>query len=162
MILHTNKIKVKLLKCPEFEFKPWQVNDSSQTNQGTDHLVSHKERERASVGVVDESLTNDDESEVCVAKLVDAPKGKPINCSFLKPKLGKKEEMRFTFNVSKCDKLFDVLLQNNVIKLKGGHMIPTVEQLSRKKYCKWHDLFSHITNECNYFRWQIQSALNDS
>jgi hypothetical protein len=27
--------------CPEFELKPRQVNDSSQSNQGTDHLVSH-------------------------------------------------------------------------------------------------------------------------
>jgi hypothetical protein len=26
---------------PGFEFKPRQVNDSSQSNQGTDHLVSH-------------------------------------------------------------------------------------------------------------------------
>jgi hypothetical protein len=25
---------------PGFEFKPRQVNDSSQSNQGTDHLVS--------------------------------------------------------------------------------------------------------------------------
>jgi hypothetical protein len=25
---------------PVFEFKPHQVNDSSQSNQGTDHLVS--------------------------------------------------------------------------------------------------------------------------
>jgi hypothetical protein len=31
-------IKVKLPKCLEFKFKPWQVNDSSQSNQGT-HLV---------------------------------------------------------------------------------------------------------------------------
>jgi hypothetical protein len=35
------KIKVKQLKRPGFEFKPHQVNDSSQSNQGTDHLVSH-------------------------------------------------------------------------------------------------------------------------
>jgi hypothetical protein len=27
-------------KCPGFEFKALQVNDSSQSNQGTDHLVS--------------------------------------------------------------------------------------------------------------------------
>jgi hypothetical protein len=27
---------------PGFEFKPCQVNDSSQSNQGTNHLVSHK------------------------------------------------------------------------------------------------------------------------
>jgi hypothetical protein len=28
------------LKCPGFEFKHSQVNDSSQSNQGTDNLVS--------------------------------------------------------------------------------------------------------------------------
>jgi hypothetical protein len=34
------QVKVKLPKCPRFEFKPRQVNDSSQSNQGSDHLVS--------------------------------------------------------------------------------------------------------------------------
>lgn len=55
-------------------------------------------------------------------------------CSFLKPDPGKKDEMKFMIDVSKCDKLFDALLQNNVIRLKGGHVIPTVEQLAQKKY----------------------------
>jgi hypothetical protein len=76
-------------------------------------------------------------------------------------KLGKKDDLKFTFDVTKCDKLFYVLLQNKVIKLKGGHVMPTAEQLAQKKYCKWHDSFSHTTNKCNYFRWQKQSALND-
>jgi hypothetical protein len=31
----------------------------------------------------------------------------------------------------------------------------------RGKYCKWHDTFSHTTNECNYFHCQVQLALND-
>jgi hypothetical protein len=36
-----NKIKVvEPPKCPRFEFKPHQVNDSSQSIQGIDHLVS--------------------------------------------------------------------------------------------------------------------------
>jgi hypothetical protein len=82
-------------------------------------------------------------------------------CSFLKPGPRKKDEMKFMFDVSKCDKLFDVLLQNNVIRLKGGHVIPTAEQLAQKKYCKWYDSLSHTTNKCNYFHQQIQSALND-
>jgi hypothetical protein len=34
------EIKVKLPKYLGFKFKPRQVNDSSQSNQGTDHLVS--------------------------------------------------------------------------------------------------------------------------
>jgi hypothetical protein len=35
------RIKVKQSNHPEFEFKPRQVNDSSPSNQWTDHLVSH-------------------------------------------------------------------------------------------------------------------------
>jgi hypothetical protein len=36
------EIKVKLLKYLGFKFKHRQVNDSSQSNHETDHLVSHK------------------------------------------------------------------------------------------------------------------------
>jgi hypothetical protein len=40
-ILQWNKDKRKTKwNCPGFEFRPRQVNDSSQSNQGTDHLVS--------------------------------------------------------------------------------------------------------------------------
>jgi hypothetical protein len=38
---HDTKDKGELLKCLRFEFNPHQVNDLSQSNQGTDHLVSH-------------------------------------------------------------------------------------------------------------------------
>jgi hypothetical protein len=111
--------------------------------------------------MVEDSPDSDDEVEVCVEEWVDNPKGKLMTCSFLKPGPGNKEEMCLTFDISKCDKLFDVLLQNNIIRLKGGHVIATAYQLARKKYCKWHDSFSHTTNKCNYFHRQIQSALND-
>jgi hypothetical protein len=37
---HKDKRKTKQ-NCPGFEFKPHQVNDSSQSNQGTDYLISH-------------------------------------------------------------------------------------------------------------------------
>jgi hypothetical protein len=41
MILQMKQNKRKTKRnYPEFEFKPHQVNDSSQSNQGTDHLVS--------------------------------------------------------------------------------------------------------------------------
>jgi hypothetical protein len=41
VILHMNKGNiVEPEKCPGCEFKPRHVNDSSQSNQGTDHLVS--------------------------------------------------------------------------------------------------------------------------
>jgi hypothetical protein len=71
--------------------------------------------------------------------------------SVLEAYLWPKDEMRFTFDVSKCDKLFNVLVQGGVIRIKEGHNIPTPESLAKKRYCKWHHSYSHSTNECNYF-----------
>jgi hypothetical protein len=74
-----------------------------------------KEKERASIGLVEDGPDGDDGTDVCMAEWVDTPKKKPMTCPFLKPRPRKKEQMCFKFNVSNCDKLFDVLLQNNVI-----------------------------------------------
>jgi hypothetical protein len=70
--------------------------------------------------------------------------------------------VKFTFDITKCDKLFDVLLQNNIICLSEGHNIPPPCQIAKGKYYRWHTTFSHTTNECNYFHRQVQSTLNDS
>jgi hypothetical protein len=40
-------------------------------------------------------------------------------------------------------------------------LYPHKTNSQKKKYCKWHDSYSHTTNECNYFHWQVQSVLND-
>ena len=42
-----------------------------------------------------------------------------------------------------------------------SHAIQPVEELKRRAYCKWHNSFSHATNDCNIFRRQIQSAINE-
>jgi hypothetical protein len=93
---------------------------------------------------------------------VSTAKGRPLACSFLKPSPDRKEEVKFTFDVSKCDKLLDVLLQNKVIRLSEGHVIPPAAQIAKGKYCKWHGTYSHNTNDCNYFHRQVQLVLNDS
>jgi hypothetical protein len=36
-----------------------------------------------------------------------------------------------------------------------------MDELKRHAYCKWHNSFSHATNDCNVFRRQIQSAINE-
>jgi hypothetical protein len=41
-----------------------------------------------------------------------------------------KEEVQFTFDVTKCDKLFDVLLRGGVIHLAEGHVMPSAEVLA--------------------------------
>jgi hypothetical protein len=99
------------------------------------------------VNFVEEESIDDSDAEICVAEWIDTPKNKLISCSFVKPNVSQKDEMKHTFDVSKCDKLSDVLVQGGVIKLKEDHNIPTAELLAKKKYCKWHDSYSHTTNK---------------
>jgi hypothetical protein len=47
--------------------------------------------------------------------------------------------MKFIFDVSKCDKIFDYLLQWKQIKLSNGHVMPPPEELKRRAYCKYHN-----------------------
>jgi hypothetical protein len=94
----------------------------------------------------------EEDNEICVAEWVETPGDKPISFSFLKPNGGRRDEMKYTFDVSKCDRLFDMLLRGGVIRLIEGHVLPSADMLAKKKYCKWHDSYSHTTNECNYFR----------
>jgi hypothetical protein len=64
---------------------------------------------------VDEEANDEEGDEICVAVWVENPGVKLISCSFLKPNRGRREEMRYIFDVSKCDCLFDLLLQGGVI-----------------------------------------------
>ena len=57
--------------------------------------------------------------------------------------------MKFTFDVSKCDRIFDELLKHGNIRL--SHAIPSPEELKRHAYCKWYNSFSHATNDCIVF-----------
>jgi hypothetical protein len=99
------------------------------------------------VSCVEQESASEDENKICVTEWVDTPKDKPIPSSFSRPNPGTKEEMKFTFDVSKSNKLLDVLVKGGVIRLAEGHVIPTPEQLARRKYCKWHDSYSHTTND---------------
>ena len=71
----------------------------------------------------------------------------------------RQEQARFTFDVSKCDRIFDELIRSGNIKL--SHVIPPLEELKRHAYCKWHNSFSHTTNDCNVFCRRVQSAVNE-
>jgi hypothetical protein len=53
---------------------------------------------------MEEDAVSDKDAGVCVAEWVDMAQGKPFACWFLKPSPGKKDEMKLTFDLSKCDK----------------------------------------------------------
>jgi hypothetical protein len=74
-----------------------------------------------------ESLNNE-EADMCVAEWNWGSKSKPFVCSRFK--LASKrwqDEMCYTFDVAKCDKIFDYLLQEKQIKLPSNHVIPSPE-----------------------------------
>jgi len=58
----------------------------------------------------------------------------------------------YDFDVTKADKIFDFLLEKGQLRLSTNHVIPSAEELKRKKYCKFHNTSSHGTNECRVFK----------
>jgi hypothetical protein len=66
---------------------------------------------------MEEDPVSDEDAAVCIAEWVDTTPGKLLACAFLKPSPRKKDDVKFTFNVTKYNKLYDVLLQNKVIRL---------------------------------------------
>jgi hypothetical protein len=85
---------------------------------------------------------------------------KSLACSSLQSVQKKRQEgVKFTFNIGKCDKIFDELLKNGNIKI--NHTVPSIDELKRRAYYRWHNSFSHTTNDCNVFHRQIQSAINE-
>jgi hypothetical protein len=75
---------------------------------------ANKDKEKHHVHYLDDEVEDEEGNEICVAEWVEKPGDKPISCSFLKPN-GGRDEMKYTFVVSKCDCLFDLLLQGGVI-----------------------------------------------
>jgi hypothetical protein len=67
---------------------------------------------------------------------------------------------KYTFDITKADKIFDLLLEKVHIKLTAGHKIPSAEELKRRRYCKYHDTSTHHTNECKVFQDCIQRAID--
>ena len=71
----------------------------------------------------------------------------------------KKGKEKYGFDITKADRIFDLLLQEGQIKLSANHTIPSAVELKNRKYCKWHNAISHSTNECRVFYKEIQSVI---
>jgi hypothetical protein len=99
---------------------------------------------------------SDDETLNCfVAEFVWLAQARSVPCSSLKPiHKNQQEEMKFTFDVFKCDCIFYEMSKNGYIKL--SHPLPPFDELKYPAYCKRHNSASHATNDYNVFRRQVQ------
>jgi hypothetical protein len=76
--------------------------------------TSDKPRNERHVNTVEYSSesSDDEEADMCIAKWSWGSKSKPFICSTLKPaSKSRQDEMHYTFDVTKCDRIFDYLLQ---------------------------------------------------
>jgi hypothetical protein len=99
-------------------------------------------------------------TEVLTVEFAWLSKAKSLTCDALKLTHKKRQDdIIYMFDLATCDKIFDELHKGGYIKL--SHTLPPLEEFKRRAYCKWHNSYSHATNDCNVFRRQVQSAINE-
>lgn len=65
----------------------------------------------------------------------------------------------YTFDIAKVEAIFDQFLVDKLVKLHLGHKFPSLEEMKGKEYCKYHNSWSHTTNNCIVFRNDIQDKI---
>jgi hypothetical protein len=108
------------------------------------------------VHVVDDysDCSDDDNKEIFPAEIRWPAENKIVTCPSLKPiHKNQGKEMKFTFDFSKCDRIFDELLKFSYIRI--NYILPSIDELKKRAYCKYHNSFSHATNDCNVFRRRV-------
>ena len=107
------------MKVLGLEFRLQNTKDAHNTHRSID---------------VDCKSDSDDEKKE-FAEFIWPSEAKPCSCSSLKPiPKNRQEQVRFIFDVSKCDRIFDELHRSGNIKL--SHAIPPLEELKWRAYCK--------------------------
>ena len=130
----------------------------SQSKEAREHHKQH--RPNTYVIKYHSDASDDDCGDCYLAEFAWPPTSKNVTMPSLKPiQKNRTDAMKFTFDLAKCDRIFDELLRNGYIKL--SHALPSPEELKRRAWSKWHNSRSHATNDCIVFCRQIQSALNE-
>ena len=89
------------LRAMNQEYKIKNSKDADKPHRSNTHVVEY-----------DSDSSADEDNEVYTAEFVWPSAAKPSSCASLKPvQKNRKEEMKFTFDVSKCNRIFDELLR---------------------------------------------------
>ncbi|XP_045831224.1 uncharacterized protein LOC123922561 [Trifolium pratense] len=108
-----------------------------------------------------------EDNEINVAELKPGP---PYVCKLLKPSNGKNPvepkndkfiAKTYSFDITKCDEIFDLLVADGQIVVPKGLKVPPLEQQKKRGFCKFHNFLGHKTAQCVLFRDLVQKALKD-
>jgi len=108
-----------------------QKNRSKDAKFKSDRLGMH---------ILQGESSDDEDNEVYAAEFVWSSNDKSSTCASLKPiPKNRYDDIKFTFDVTKCDMILDELVKLG--KIKFPHTIPSMDELKRRAYCKLHNIF---------------------
>ena len=86
-------------------------------------------------------------------------KSESFVCSALRPfsQQDRLNRKKYTFDLSMCDHILDVLVENKFVRISDHHVLPSIQE---RIYCRLHNSFKHSTKDWNMFRQIIQSAID--
>jgi hypothetical protein len=119
------------------------------------HPELYQDKFKRQVVMVDAEDSEESEDDQEIAVVEWARGAKPVPCKWVKQQGPLKG---LDFDVSKVEQIFDILLKEKQLKFPEGFKIPTAQELQGSSYCKWHNSFTHGTNDCKELQRQIQSA----
>lgn len=93
-----------------------------------------------------------------MCKLVTPTSGKNPSEPKENDKIPKKT---YTFDVTKCDEIFDLLVAYGQVLVPLGTKVPPLEQIRKRGFCKHHNFLGRKTSQCFIFRDLIHNTLNE-
>ena len=78
-----------------------------------------------------------------------------------KEKLNMTSHKSYSFDITKADQVFEVLLRDKQIIFPKGKKMPFIGEIRNRNFCKFHQIVDHSSNNCVHFRDLIQKAIKD-
>ncbi|XP_058774418.1 uncharacterized protein LOC131648700 [Vicia villosa] len=109
--------------------------------------------------------------EDCEVDLAELKEADPYTCKMTTPSNGKNPveiekndkfpKKTYTFDITKCDEIFNFLVKDGQMVLPPNIKIPPLEQRKKRGYCKYHNFLGHKISQCFLFRDLIQNAIKE-
>lgn len=58
----------------------------------------------------------------------------------------------YTFDLTKCDEILDLLVAYGQVPVPPGVKLPPLEQRKKRGFCKYHNFLRHKSSQCFLFR----------
>ncbi|XP_050919016.1 uncharacterized protein LOC127136513 [Lathyrus oleraceus] len=109
-----------------------------------------------------------DENEIDLAELKQGP---PYACKVLAPSNGKNPiepekndkftNKTYTFDLTKCDEIFDLLVKDGQMIVPPSAKVLPLEQRKKRGFCKYHGFLVYKTSQCFLFRDLVYNAIQE-